>query len=149
MKPSHANLRLGLDLDLAVGVERLGSPPTGLSAVRPRLVTSVSLAPAARPAVLPVRGLVIPTVTVASTPIGGVTAHARPDTKLSLVTAPFLAAHHTSSALVRCRALHALPPWPLRRPLGLSRPLRSPPPFSRLLLLPRLLRGTLRGFLSL
>ena len=56
---------------------------------------------------------------------------------------------HSPPLLVRCRALRVTSLWALRRPLKLSRPLRSPPPFSRLLLLPRPLRGMLRGSLSL
>ena len=67
------------------------------------------------------------------------------DSAVSCSPLPFLAAHRTSSALVRCRALCAPSLWPL----GLSRPLRSPPQFSRLLHLPRLLGGMLRGSLSL
>ena len=69
-------------------------------------------APAARQAVLAVRVLVVRTITVAppvvtviaSTIIGGVTVHAPPDAGFALVTAQFLAAHRTSSALVCCRA---------------------------------------------
>ena len=74
------------------------SPPTGLSAVRPRLITAVSLATGARSAVLDIRVLVVRIFTVAPQVVtvvlpllSLVTSRtcACPDAGLAFVTVPF------------------------------------------------------------
>ena len=137
------------------------SPPLGLIAVSPPAGTAITHVPVVCP-VVPVRHVLIvrsvtrPVDTHATlTPIVGVTAHTRAclDAVMILVITACHVVHHTSSTLARFRVLRVPSRWPLRRPRGQSRPPRSPPLcFYGLrcrLLVPRLLRDTYQGSLSL